>query len=67
MALCYDTRTDHDDFWPGTDTVNDWLGDFIFTGPLSAQYDSVSFEPVTGPIRIICRLPFTNDRLSQPA
>ncbi len=36
-------------FWPGTDSVNDWLGDFIYTGPLLAQYDVVSFEPVDWP------------------
>jgi beta-glucanase (GH16 family) len=33
-------------FWPGTDSVNGWLGDFVYTGPLVAQYDSVSFEPL---------------------
>ena len=39
-------------FWPGTDSVNDWLGDFVYTGPLWAQYDSVSFEPM--------EMPYTN-------
>ena len=44
-------------FWPGTDSVNDWLGDFVYTDPLTAQYDSVSFEPVDWPNKNY--LPFT--------
>ena len=36
-------------FWPGTDTVNDWLEDFVYTGPLMAQYDWVSLKPVDWP------------------
>lgn len=36
-------------FWPGTDTVYDWLGDFVYSEPISAQYDWVSFEPVDWP------------------
>ena len=36
-------------FWPGTDTVNDWLGNFVYSGPLQAQYDWVTFEPVDWP------------------
>lgn len=31
--------------WPGTDSVNDWLGEFTYSSPLQAQYSSVSFEP----------------------
>ena len=38
-------------FWPGTDTVNAWLGDFVYSGPLQAQYDWVSFEAVDWPIK----------------
>ncbi len=30
--------------WAGTAEVNDWLGEFVYTTPLQAQYDSVSFE-----------------------
>ncbi len=37
--------------WPGTDSVNAWLGDFVYTSPLQAQYDWVSFEPVNWPIK----------------
>jgi endo-1,3-1,4-beta-glycanase ExoK len=32
-------------FWPGTDTVNSWLGEFSYSAPLQAQYSLVSFEP----------------------
>ncbi len=46
-------------FWPGTDTVNDWLGNFIYTSPLQAQYDFVSFEGVDWPeknyLPLVCR------------
>ncbi len=38
-------------FWPGTDTVNAWLGEFVYTNPLQAQYDWVSFEPVSWPFK----------------
>ena len=37
--------------WPGTDEVNAWLNDFIYTAPLHAQYSSVSYEPVDWPIK----------------
>jgi beta-glucanase (GH16 family) len=33
-------------FWSGTAEVNDWLGDFTYTSPLQAQYDSVSYLKV---------------------
>lgn len=36
-------------FWPGTDSVNAWLGDFVYSSPVAAQYDWVSFEPVDWP------------------
>lgn len=36
-------------FWPGTATVNDWLGTFSYSSPLQAQYDWVSFESVDWP------------------
>jgi len=38
-------------FWPGTDSVNAWLGDFSYSAPLQAQYSSISFEPVDWPIK----------------
>jgi beta-glucanase (GH16 family) len=38
-------------FWPGTDSVNDWLGDFVYSSPLQAQYDWVSYEAVDWPIK----------------
>ena len=38
-------------FWPGTDAMNDWLGNFIYGGPLQAQYDWVSYEAVDWPIK----------------
>lgn len=45
-------------FWPGTDSVNDWLGEFSYTDPLQAQYSAVSFEPVDWPIKSY--LPFVS-------
>jgi len=38
-------------FWPGTASVNDWLGEFVYTTPLQAQYSQVSFEPVDWPLK----------------
>ena len=38
-------------FWPGTDSVNAWLGDFVYSTPLQAQYDWVSFVPVDWPLK----------------
>lgn len=38
-------------FWPGTDSVNAWLGEFVYSAPVTAQYDWVSFEPVDWPIK----------------
>lgn len=35
--------------WPGTDSVNAWLGEFTYSAPLKAQYNSVSFEPAEWP------------------
>lgn len=46
-------------FWPGTDSVNDWLGDFSYSSPLQAQYDFVSFEGIDWPekcyLPLVCR------------
>jgi endo-1,3-1,4-beta-glycanase ExoK len=46
-------------FWPGTDTVNAWLGEFTYTVPIQAQYDFVSFEDIDWPekcyLPLICR------------
>jgi endo-1,3-1,4-beta-glycanase ExoK len=46
-------------FWPGTDSVNAWLGEFTYSTPIQAQYDFVSFEGVDWPekcyLPLICR------------
>jgi beta-glucanase (GH16 family) len=46
-------------FWPGTESVNDWLGAFNYTSPLQAQYDFVSFAGIDWPeknyLPLICR------------
>ena len=38
-------------FWPGTGTIHDWLGDFVYSSPIQAQYTSVSFTPLDMPIK----------------
>jgi len=32
--------------WSGTDNLSSWLGKFVYTAPLSAQYDSVSYTTI---------------------
>lgn len=36
-------------FWPGNMNAFAWLGDFVYSSPLQAQYDWVSFESVDWP------------------
>jgi beta-glucanase (GH16 family) len=38
-------------FWPGADSINIWLGDFVYDGPIQAKYDWVSYEAVDWPIK----------------
>ena len=38
-------------FWPGTASVNAWLGAYDGTVPVQAQYDWVSLEPVNWPLK----------------